>query len=212
MPDPNIYIPEALTLGEKTYQYFSLPKTGRAYGRDLSRIPYCLRVLLEGTIRTAALKHIDDHDLIKLVDWMPTSKQNRPAFEYQPGRVLLQDLTGVPVIVDLASLRAAAARAGRDPDSINPFIPVDLVVDHSIQVDAYGTDRAILINQDFEFQRNQERYALLKWAQGAFRNLRIIPPATGIVHQVNLEFLSQVVLTPPQSIGRTGLPRHSDRY
>ena len=116
-------------------------------------------------------------------------------FSFMPGRILLQDLTGVPLVVDLASLRSAAARAGKDPASINPLIPVDLVIDHSIQVDLAGSNLALAKNTEMEYSRNQERYQFLKWAQGSIKNFRVIPPASGIVHQVNLEFLAQVAMT-----------------
>ena len=131
--------------------------------------------------------------------WLPYIVGHNPRgsrlVSFMPGRILLQDLTGVPLVVDLASLRSAAVRAGKDPASINPLIPVDLVIDHSIQVDLAGSNFALAKNTEMEYARNQERYQFLKWAQGSIKNFRVIPPASGIVHQVNLEFLAQVAMT-----------------
>lgn len=195
-----------LIIGSETYHYFPLQQASQDFQIDLTQLPYSLRILLEGSIRSSALKDEASEDISRIVHWQPNSVESRSTIAYQPGRVLLQDLTGVPVIVDLASLRSATARMGKDPKSINPFIPVDLVVDHSIQVDAFGSAQAISINQEFEYKRNQERYSLLKWAQGAFENLRIIPPSSGIVHQINLEFLSQVVLIRDSKPGKLVFP------
>jgi aconitate hydratase len=206
MANLNNFSTTPLTVGGSTYQYFSLQQAAQAFGIDLNRLPYSIRILLEGTIRTAVLKQSASPDAEKLAGWQPQSRHPRSNIEYQPGRVLLQDLTGVPVIVDLASLRSAAARAGKSPDQINPLIPVDLVIDHSIQVDAFGAASALEDNQELEYHRNLERYSLLKWAQGAFKNLRIIPPATGICHQVNLEFLSRVALTRETRLGNLIFP------
>jgi aconitate hydratase len=201
-----IFDPISLEINHTTYKYFSLPEIASKLNLNLDLLPYSLRILLENTLRTDRLRGRPGIDLAKFLAWQPVSKSPRPAIAYQPARVLLQDLTGVPVIADLASLRNAASRAGRDPDQINPLIPVDLVVDHSIQVDSFGTIHSARINQQQEYKRNQERFQLLKWAQKAFRNVNIIPPGKGIVHQVNLEFLSSVVCTRQTEVGQLLIP------
>ncbi len=195
-----LFEPASLPVGNKTYKYFSLPQISEILQTNIDLLPFSLRILLEGTIRQSALLNKQSDDLQHFKNWHPVARNPRPSISYHPGRVLLQDLTGVPVIVDLASLRSAAARRGDDPKSINPQIPVDLVVDHSIQVDAFR------INQEYEYRRNQERYSLLKWAQSAFHNLRIIPPSRGIVHQINLEYISQVVMTKQTDLGEVVFP------
>src|SRR3954454_23634388 len=158
---------------------------------DPSTLPYTVCVLLENLLRRAGSEHVDERDVRFLADWAQTDPQAHLAFI--PARVILQDLTGVPAVVDLAAMRAAVARAGGDPARVDPLVPVDLVVDHSVQVDAFGSDRAYARNIEREFERNGERYALLRWAQGAFRNFRVVPPGMGIVHQVDLEYLGRVV-------------------
>ena len=161
-------------------------------GRDLGRLPYSIRVLLENALRRCGQGVVAEKDVLALLDWDPTSVE-RPEFAFMPGRVLLQDFTGVPCVVDLAALRSAVARSGGDPTVINPSVPVDLVIDHSVQEDYAGTPDACGRNKENEMQRNGERYALLRWAQGEFGNLRVVPPGTGICHQVNLEYLAEVV-------------------
>jgi aconitate hydratase len=164
----------------------------RVTGRDLGRLPYSIRVLLENALRHCGQGAVEDADVLTLLDWDPTSAE-RPEFAFMPGRVLLQDFTGVPCVVDLAALRSAVARSGGDPTVIDPSVPVDLVIDHSVQVDYAGVPDACRRNMEIEMQRNGERYALLRWAQGEFANLRVVPPGTGICHQVNLEYLAEVV-------------------
>lgn len=195
MTSPSQSYVDTLTIHGQEYRYFSLKQACDEYSAELQLFPYSLRILLEGALRSQALKHGSGRDVDRIMRWEPISQYPRTSIEYQPGRVLLQDLTGVPVVVDLASLRAAAARSGKNPQSIHPRIPVDLVVDHSLQVDVSGTPFALQANQELEYQRNGERYELLKWAQSSFRNMRIVPPGTGIVHQINLEYLGQVVLS-----------------
>jgi aconitate hydratase len=176
------------------FYYYSLRKLEQKGLVKLARLPYCLRVLLE-----MALRNGSEQDVLNLAGWQPRAcsrgpqATERPAMSFFPARVLLQDLSGVPVLNDLAGLRAALVRFGGDPQHANPSIPVHLVIDHSLQVDEYGTSQAMQHNVAIEFQRNRERFEFLRWAQGAFRNLRIIPPASGIIHQVNVEFLAQVV-------------------
>src|ERR671937_93034 len=170
--------------------------SGEAFHRieavsDPSRLPYTICVLLENLIRRAGSEHVDEADVRSLASWPDAAPGANLAF--MPARVIMQDLTGVPAVVDLAAMRAAVARRGGDPGRVDPLVPVDLVIDHSVQVDAFGSDRAYQRNIEREFERNGERYALLRWAQGAFRNFRVVPPGMGIVHQVNLEYLGRVV-------------------
>ncbi|WP_437185299.1 aconitate hydratase AcnA [Planctomicrobium sp. SH668] len=161
---------------------------------DVSRLPFSIRVLLESALRSCDGYIVSEKDVQNILDWQP--HQAEPTeIPFMPGRVVLQDFTGVPAVVDLAALRAAMVRMGGDPKKINPLVPCDLVIDHSVQVDAFGSDQAAQINVEYEFERNQERYQFLKWGQNAFQNFRVVPPATGIVHQVNLEYLAGVVLT-----------------
>ncbi len=179
-------------LAGKPHLVASLPELSRATGRDLARLPYTIRVLLENGLRHCGRGVVEESDVLALLDWDPMSAQ-RPEFAFMPARVLLQDFTGVPCVVDLAALRSAVSRAGGDPTVIDPLVPVDLVIDHSVQVDCCAVADACSLNMALEMERNAERYALLRWAQGEFHNLRVMPPGTGICHQVNLEFLADVV-------------------
>ena len=158
---------------------------------DPSRLPYTVCVLLENLVRRAGTEHVTDADVRALANWPAPAEGAQLAF--MPARVIMQDLTGVPAVVDLAALRSAVARRGGDPSRVDPQVPVDLVVDHSVQVDAFGSGAAYERNIEHEYRRNGERYALLRWAQGAFGNFRVVPPGMGIVHQVNLEYLGTVV-------------------
>jgi aconitate hydratase len=159
---------------------------------DVSRLPFSIKVLLESLLRQVDGFQITEDDVVALAKWNAANPANREV-PFKPARVILQDFTGVPAVVDLAALRDAMARMGGDPKRINPLIPVDLVIDHSVQVDFYGSGRSLVDNMELEFKRNRERYEFLRWAQSAFENFRVVPPATGIVHQVNLEFLAKVV-------------------
>ena len=179
-------------LDEKEIFYFSLVDYAEILGKDFSRMPFSIRLLLEMLLRQAGEGSASFEDLDRLANWKPV-EVNRGYVGIHPQRVVMQDLTGVPVLNDLASLRAAVARAGGDPARVDPHIPVDLVVDHSIQADFTGTPDAHQKNLELEFKRNRERYEFLHWAQHSFRNFRLIPPGTGIVHQVNLEALSPLV-------------------
>ncbi|MDT7896882.1 MAG: aconitate hydratase [Armatimonadota bacterium] len=160
---------------------------------DIARLPYSIRVLLENLLRHCDGYIVTEDDVKALANWQPKPEDREIAF--MPARVLLQDFTGVPCVVDLAAMRSAVAKLGGDPKKVNPLVPVDLVIDHSVQVDYFGTANAFLLNVAKEYERNAERYALLRWAQQAFRNFRVVPPGTGIVHQVNLEYLAKVVQT-----------------
>ena len=156
---------------------------------NISRLPISIRLLLESLLRNKDGVTIDDEDIRILAEWNPKNPADRE-IPFKVSRVLMQDLTGVPALVDLASMRNAMASLKLDPKLIEPEVPVDLVIDHSVQVDAFRTSDAFSINEKMEIQRNKERYIFLKWAQQAFDKLKLVPPDTGIVHQVNLEFLA----------------------
>jgi len=177
-----------------TFTYYSLPKIGEDLKKDISKIPYSIRVLLESALRNIDNYVLKDDDVIQLVNYNPKQPPT-VEFPFKPGRVILQDFTGVPCVVDLAALRSAMIRMKGDPSRINPLVRVDLVIDHSVQVDYFGSDEALRKNMELEFERNKERYEFLKWGQQAFNNFGIVPPGAGIVHQVNLEYLASVVLT-----------------
>ncbi|MGZ8502260.1 MAG: aconitase family protein, partial [Candidatus Limnocylindrales bacterium] len=163
-------------------------------GLDLGRTPMTVKVLLENALRHAGGGVVGAGDVVTLAGWRPGAAAGTEVeIPFMPGRVILQDFTGVPAVVDLAAMRDAMADLGGDPARVNPLVPADLVIDHSVQVDAFGTPAAFAFNVERESERNGERYQLLRWAQGAFRDLRVVPPGTGIVHQVNLEFLATVV-------------------
>ncbi|SDL71052.1 aconitate hydratase AcnA [Sediminibacillus halophilus] len=177
-------------LNGKTYNFYQLKALEDAGLGDITRLPFSIRVLLESLVRQHDGFVIKDEHVESLAKWGKTEGKDVP---FKPSRVILQDFTGVPAVVDLASLRKAMVDMGGAPDKINPEVPVDLVIDHSVQVDKYGTPNALQANMDLEFERNMERYEFLNWAQKAFDNYRAVPPATGIVHQVNLEYIANVV-------------------
>ena len=160
----------------------------------MSRLPFSLKVLLENLLRHEDGVTVTADDIKALASWDPKAEPDRE-IAFRPSRVLLQDFTGVPAIVDLAAMRDAMKRLGGDPKKINPLQPVELVIDHSVQVDEAGTPQAFAVNAELEFERNRERYAFLRWGQNAFENFRVVPPDTGIVHQVNLEYLARVVFS-----------------
>lgn len=176
----------------KTYNYYDLKALEKAGIGKISRLPFSIRVLLESLVRQHDGHVISDEHVKALANWGTKDGENVDV-PFKPSRVILQDFTGVPAVVDLASLRKAMVDMGGEPDSINPEVPVDLVIDHSVQVDEYGTANALQANMELEFERNAERYEFLHWAQKAFDNYRAVPPATGIVHQVNLEYIANVV-------------------
>jgi aconitate hydratase len=190
-PDP-LAARATLRVGEQAYRYYDLHALGIP---EFERLPYTVKVLIENALRHAASESglVTRDDLGALAGWRPDASTATTELPFLPARVLLQDFTGVPVVVDLAAMRDAIAEMGGDPARINPLVPADLVIDHSVQVDQYGSDAAFLINVEREYERNGERYALLRWAQEAFANFRVVPPGTGIVHQVNLEYLADVV-------------------
>lgn len=177
-----------------TYHIYRLDALEKAGLCQLDRIPYSVRILIESLLRQVNGQEITTADIEALANWGGDS-QRQPEVPFLPARVIMQDFTGVPAIVDLAAMRAALHRAGGDPARINPSLPVDLVIDHSLQVDFFASQEALKRNAEMEFQRNQERYEFLRWGTEAFENFRVVPPATGIVHQVNLEYLANVTLT-----------------
>jgi aconitate hydratase len=182
-----------LRVGNREYEIFRLDAVAKECV-NVQRLPFSLRILLENVLRKEDGQTVTAEDIKCLAEWTPRATSN-DEIAFMPARVLLQDFTGVPAMVDLAAMRDAMAAMGGDPARINPLQPVELVIDHSVQVDAYGSDAAFLINADMEFQRNKERYAFLRWGQQAFQNFKVVPPDTGIVHQVNLEYLARVVFT-----------------
>jgi aconitate hydratase len=189
--------------GSDNVYYYRLDKLNE-FG-NIDRLPFSIKVLLEALLRTCDGYEVMPEDVQKLAAWN-AKKPAQDELPFKPGRVILQDFTGVPAVVDLAALRSAMARLGGDPKKINPQVPVDLVIDHSVQVDQFGTAAAIFFNAEREFVRNRERYEFLKWGKEAFQNFRVVPPATGIVHQVNLEYLGQTVMTKPEGEGIVAFP------
>lgn len=183
-----------LEVGGKSYRYFSLQALEEQGYGSISKLPFSIRVLLEAAVRQFDGRAITE-DHVKLLSKWNEGRDNNKEIPFIPARIVLQDFTGVPVVVDLAAMRDTVKKSGGDPKQINPLVPVDLVIDHSVMVDAFGTDQALETNMKLEFERNEERYRFLRWAQTAFNNFRAVPPGTGIVHQVNLEYLASVAAT-----------------
>ncbi|WP_310596180.1 aconitate hydratase AcnA [Sphingomonas sp.] len=180
-----------LDVGGKAYDYFSLAKAAEKFG-DISRLPFSMKVLLENMLRFEDGKTVTEEDVKAIVDWQQERRSDRE-IQYRPARVLMQDFTGVPCVVDLAAMRDAITKLGGDAAKINPQVPVHLVIDHSVMVDEFGTPQAFEDNVDLEYQRNGERYEVLKWGSKALDNFQVVPPGTGICHQVNLEYVSQAI-------------------
>ncbi|HTI50388.1 MAG TPA: aconitate hydratase AcnA, partial [Planctomycetaceae bacterium] len=195
MPSGNSFGAESrLKTKSGEFTIYSLPKLAAAKVGPIDKLPFSIRVLLEACLRKLDNFIVNESHVVDLANWhAPAPKQVEIPF--MPGRVVLQDFTGVPAVVDLAALRSAMVRMGGDPKKINPLVPCDLVIDHSVQVDFFGTLQSLAQNVEIEFERNRERYQFLRWGQKAFNNFRVVPPATGIVHQVNLEYLAKGVLT-----------------
>ncbi|MDQ2676860.1 MAG: aconitate hydratase [Actinomycetota bacterium] len=183
---------DTLDVSGNEYEIFRLDVLQEKF--DVARLPYSLKVLLENTLRLEDGESVTENDVETIAGWDAKAEPSEE-IPYQPARVLMQDFTGVPAVVDLAAMRDAMEDLGSDPKKINPLVPVDLVIDHSVQVDAFGNERAFDINADRDYERNEERYAFLRWGQQAFDNFRVVPPATGICHQVNLEYISEVVFS-----------------
>ena len=187
---------DTLRAGGRSYRYFRLDALERAGLAQLARLPFSLKILLENLLRFEDGRVVRRNDIEALAQWSRHGRHERE-IAFTPARVLLQDFTGVPCVVDLAAMRDAMAEMGGDPKSINPLQPVELVIDHSVQADYFGSNDALAKNTDLEFERNRERYAFLKWGQSALSGLRVVPPGTGIVHQVNIEYLARVVFGSP---------------
>src|SRR5665213_3334385 len=193
MPQSNSFgAASTLTVGGSQYRYYALEALEKR-GANISRIPYSIKILLENLLRTENGATVKASDIEYVTAWKIGAQAQE--INFSPARVLLQDFTGVPCVVDLAAMREALRAMGADPKLANPLIPADLVIDHSVQVDEFGTTAAFGVNALLEFQRNQERYAFLRWGQKAFQDFRVVPPDTGIVHQVNLEYLAPVIFT-----------------
>ncbi|MBI5114466.1 MAG: aconitate hydratase, partial [Rhodovulum sp.] len=181
-----------LKVGTKSYVYYSLPAAEKNGLPGISRLPFSMKVLLENLLRHEDGRSVTKDDILAVAQWLKKRTSTRE-IAFRPARVLMQDFTGVPAVVDLAAMRDAMKKLGGDPKQINPLVPVDLVIDHSVIINYFGSNDAFKKNVDEEYKQNQERYRFLKWAQLSFENFRVVPPGTGICHQVNLEYLSQTV-------------------
>src|SRR3954452_20979464 len=190
MPENSYDARADLEVGGRTYEIYRLDALQSKY--DVARLPFSLKVLLENLLRNEDGVGVRKEDVEALATWDHNADPSKE-IAFTPARVLMQDFTGVPAVVDLAAMRDAMPELSGDPEKINPLVPAELVIDHSVQVDAFGTAGAFQRNADLEFERNQERYAFLRWGQGAFEGFKVVPPDTGIVHQVNLEYLARVV-------------------
>ncbi len=195
----------SLDVGDNRYQIHRLETLAKETSLPVDRLPFSLKILLENLLRCEDDRHVSAADIQALAGWDPAAKPDKE-IAFMPARILLQDLTGVPAIVDLAAMREGIRRLGGDPRRINPLQPVDLVIDHSVQVDHFGSGQAFASNSKLEYERNQERYAFLRWGQKAFDNFSVVPPDTGIVHQINLEFLGKVVFTKESDSGILAYP------
>jgi aconitate hydratase A / 2-methylisocitrate dehydratase len=189
---------KTLTAGGKTYTYFSIPEAEKNGLEGVSKLPFSLKVVLENLLRFEDGRTVTKEDIVACAEWLKTRKSSHE-ISYRPARVLMQDFTGVPAVVDLAAMRDAAVKLGGDPKKVNPQVPVDLVIDHSVMIDYFGTKDAFKKNVELEYVRNKERYEFLRWGQSAFDNFRAVPPGTGICHQVNLEYLAQTVWTKEEN-------------
>src|SRR3954465_9935360 len=190
MPENSFGARGELEVGGSTYEIYRLDALQSKY--DVARLPFSLKILLENVLRNEDGVGVRKQDIEALCSWDHNAEPSQE-IAFTPARVLMQDFTGVPAVVDLAAMRDAMADMGGDPNKINPLVPAELVIDHSVQVDVFGTRDAFRVNAEKEFERNEERYAFLRWGQGAFEGFKVVPPDTGIVHQVNLEYLARVV-------------------
>jgi len=191
---------KTLTVGTKKYVYYSLKAAEKNGLAGISKLPFSMKVLLENLLRFEDGRSVTKADIEAFVGWLGDKGKAGKEIGFRPARVLMQDFTGVPAVVDLAAMRDGVVALGGDPKKINPLVPVDLVIDHSVIVDEFGSPKAFKQNVDLEYQRNGERYRFLKWGQGAFDNFRVVPPGTGICHQVNLEYLAQTVWTAKEKV------------
>src|SRR6202163_1215865 len=183
---------EMLQVDGKGYEIFRLSALEKKGVGHAGKLPFSIRILLENLLRQEDDRFVHAKDIEALAEWQPVTPK-RSEIAFMPARVLLQDFTGVPAVADLAAMRDAIAKMGGDAKKINPLLPAELVIDHSVQVDKFGSDMAFAFNAQMEFQRNVERYAFLRWGQDALNNFKVVPPDTGICHQVNLEYLARVV-------------------
>src|SRR5712672_1309342 len=204
MPSNSFSARATFKVGNKEYEFYRIDALDKQ-GISTTHLPFSLRILLENQLRTEDGRNVTEEEVRALASWNSKSKPEKE-IAFTPSRVLLQDFTGVPCVVDLAAMRDAMKTLGGDPALINPLQPVELVIDHSVQVDEFGTPNAFEMNALLEFQRNKERYAFLRWGQVGFRNLAIVPPDTGIVHQVNLEYLARVVFVQESNGKRSAYP------
>src|SRR5713101_7159707 len=194
-----------LKVGSKTYAFYSLPIAEKNGLKGISRLPFSMKVLLENLLRNEDGRSVAKEDIQAVAQWLKTKTSERE-IAFRPARVLMQDFTGVPAVVDLAAMRDAMKMLGGDPKKINPLVPVDLVCDHSVSVNFYGTNLAFKKNVEEEYRQNRERYEFLKWSQKSFDNFRVVPPGTGICHQVNLEYLSHTVWSDKYKVKVDGTP------
>ena len=193
---------KTMTVGDQSVAYYSIPAAQAAGLGDFSKLPAALKVVLENMLRFEDDgRTVSVDDIKAFADWGTKGGKNPREIAYRPARVLMQDFTGVPAVVDLAAMRDGLVALGGDAEKINTLNPVDLVIDHSVMIDEFGNPRAFQMNVDREYERNMERYTFLKWGQSAFKNFRVVPPGTGICHQVNLEYLSQAVWTDADQNG-----------
>src|ERR1700761_4450968 len=195
-----------LVVGDKTYAYYSLRAAEEAGLSGVSRLPISMKVLLENLLRNEDGDTVSGDDLKAIAAWLENKGAVEHEISFRPARVLMQDFTGVPAVVDLAAMRDAMTKLNADPEKINPLNPVDLVIDHSVMVDHFGTAKAFGENVDLEYERNLERYRFLRWGSSAFNNFRVVPPGTGICHQVNLEYLAQTVWTAKEGEAEIAYP------
>ena len=194
---------KTLTVDGRSYEYYSLPEAEKNGLPGISKLPFSMKVLLENLLRHEDGRTVTKADIAAMAEWLEDTGKAGKEIGFRPARVLMQDFTGVPAVVDLAAMRDGMSALGGDPDKINPLVPVDLVIDHSVIVDEFGSAKALGRNVQLEYERNGERYNFLKWGQGAFKNFRVVPPGTGICHQVNLEYLAQTVWTNTMADGTT---------
>src|SRR5215204_2342975 len=191
---------QTLQAGGRAVSFYSLPALQASGFPEIARLPFSLKILLENVLRQEDGRFVKSADIEALARWDVKSATQRE-ISFAPARVLLQDFTGVPCVVDLAAMRDGMVRLGGDPNRVNPRQPVELVIDHSVQVDYFAQADAFQLNAELEFSRNKERYAFLRWGQDAFSNFRVVPPDTGIVHQVNIEYLARVVVSDESADG-----------
>ena len=190
---------KTLKIGKKSYTYYCLKSAEKNGVQNISSLPFSIKVLLENLLRNEDQKTVYKKDIEAFQKWKK-NKKIKKEINFRPARVLMQDFTGVPAVVDLASMRSAIKEKNGDPNKINPLSPVDLVIDHSVMVDKYGSATAYKANVDLEYKRNIERYEFLRWGQKSFDNFRVVPPGTGICHQVNLEYLAKTVWSEDKKI------------